>query len=90
METKQFTQEEINQIKELQTNYQQIGLELVQAKLAIIQIKQQLTEYEQQEASLIDKISTINKQEQEFVAQLQQKYGKGELDLSTGVFTPIS
>jgi hypothetical protein len=90
METKQFTQEEINQIKELQTNYQQIGLELVQAKLAIIQIKQQLTEYEQQETSLIDKISTINKQEQEFVAQLQQKYGKGELDLSTGVFTPIS
>jgi hypothetical protein len=90
METKQFTQEEINQIKELQTNYQQIGLELVQAKLAIIQIKQQLTEYEQQETSLIDKISTINKQEQEFVTQLQQKYGKGELDLSTGVFTPIS
>lgn len=89
METKQFTQEEIEQIKQLQADYQQIGLELVQTKLAVSQIKQQLTDYEQQEASLIEKISTTNKQEQEFVTQLQQKYGKGELDLSTGVFTPI-
>ncbi len=88
METKQFTQEEVEQIKKLQIDYQQIGLELVQIKLTMSQLKEQLTAYEQSEVKLIEKISEINKQEQKLVASLQERYGRGELDLATGVFTP--
>ncbi len=85
---KQFTQNELTEIKQLQADYQQLGLELVQTKLAISQLKEQLTAYEQSELKLVEKISEINKQEQKLVASLQERYGRGELDLATGLFTP--
>ena len=32
----------------------------------------------------------INASEKQLAKQLEEKYGKGEIDLESGVFTPIS
>lgn len=88
-ETK-FTEEEIAEIKQVQGNYQSIGLELVQIKLAISSAKTQLETYESQEKMLTERIFELNDAERAIAKKLEEKYGKGEIDLETGVFTPIS
>jgi len=35
-------------------------------------------------------LEEINQSEKELAKQLEEKYGKGEIDLESGVFTPVS
>lgn len=90
MEQQKFTQEEINEIKQVQSNYQTVGLDLVQIKLAILSTKNQLEALEVQEKATTERILDINEQEKSIAKKLEEKYGKGEIDLDSGVFTPIS
>ena len=85
-----ITLEEINEIKQVQSNYQTIGLELVQIKLALANAKRQLESLELEESALTERIGDVNTKERQIAKQLEEKYGKGEIDLESGVFTPIS
>jgi len=85
-----FTQEELDSIKQVQGNYQTIGLDLVQIELAIINTKNQLDVLETDRKMLTERILEINASEKQLAKQLEEKYGKGEIDLESGVFTPIS
>lgn len=90
MEQQQFTQEELAQIKQIQSNYQTVGLDLVQIKLAILNTKAQLETLEVEEKTLVERILDLNNEEKRLAKELEQKYGKGEIDLESGIFTPIS
>ena len=90
MEQQKFTQEELTQIKQIQSNYQTVGLDLVQIKLAILNTKAQLETLEVEEKTLVERILDLNNEEKRLAKELEQKYGKGEIDLESGVFTPIS
>ena len=90
MEQQKFTQEELSEIKQIQGNYQTIGLDLVQVKLAIINAENQLEALKIEERALTERIVDINNEEKRVAKALEQKYGKGEIDLESGVFTPIS
>jgi len=85
-----FSAEEISEIKQVQANYQTIGLELVQIKLALTSTKNQLEAIELEEKAITDRIAEVSTKEREIAKQLEEKYGKGEIDLESGVFTPIS
>lgn len=85
-----FSSEEIAEIKQVQTNYQKLGLDLVQLKLAIISAKNQLETYESEEKMLTERILDLNDSERAIAKKLEEKYGKGEIDLESGVFTPVS
>ena len=85
-----FSEEEIVEIKQVQANYQTIGLELVQIKLALSNAKRQLESLELEEQALAERIVDVNAKERQIARQLEDKYGKGEIDLESGVFTPIS
>ena len=85
-----FSEEEIAEIKQVQANYQTIGLELVQIKLALSNAKRQFESLELEEQVLADRIADVNAKERQIAKQLEEKYGKGEIDLESGVFTPIS
>ena len=76
-----FTQEEINQITELQNKTQSVVFQLGQLKLSemqlegrLEQLKQALTGIESEETALADTFS--------------KKYGVGSLNIETGEFTP--
>ncbi len=90
MEQQQFTQEELNEIKQIQSNYQTVGLDLVQIKLAILNAENQLEALKLEEKALTERVLDINQNEKKLAKELEQKYGKGEIDLESGVFTPIS
>ena len=85
-----FTSEEIQEIRQIQSNYQTIGLELVQIKLALASAQKQLESLQLEEKLLTERISEVNTKEKQIAKSLEDKYGKGEIDLESGVFTPVS
>ena len=88
METKQFTQEELEQIKKLQEKYNVLGIQLVQLKLARKNAEQYLKNLEEQEVEIEAKIVETNQEEKALAEQFDAKYGAGSLDLESGVFVP--
>ena len=85
-----FSNEEIQEIRQIQSNYQTIGLELVQLKLAITNTQKQLEALQLEESMLSERISDVNTKEKQIAKDLEDKYGKGEIDLESGVFSPLS
>lgn len=90
MSTMKFTQEELDSIKTIQEEYSTVGIQLVQLKLARKSSEEYLTALEQEEARIVEQIDSINKREKELTEALNNKYGIGSLDMTTGEFTPNS
>ncbi len=88
MENKQFTTEELDQIKALQDKYNAFGSQLVQLKLSRKSAEDFLESLNRQEADLESQILEANEEEKSLAQTLNSKYGAGSLDLESGVFTP--
>jgi len=81
-----FTQEELEQIKSLQARYNEIGVQLVQIKLAKKNAIEYLDKLEEQEEELTKEIVEVNQSEKLLAQELSDKYGTGSLDMETGLF----
>ena len=83
MEKQVLTQEEIQSLKNIQSNQS-----LLIEQLGLLEYKIQILELEKQKLK-----QTLQKQleEEELIGkQLQQKYGDGSIDLEKGEFIPVS
>ena len=76
-----FTDDELKDIKSLQTNYIDIQNEFGQLKLAQIRL-------EKQEQQLSQKLTGVEDAEKSFLDKITENYGKGTLNPETGIFTP--
>jgi len=85
-----FTEDELKSLKELQTTYQQKQLQFGQLKVQKLLVQQQLDTIEDQEAQLEVDYAGIQEGERALVKSLNEKYGPGNLEPSTGIFTPIA
>jgi hypothetical protein len=83
-----ITQEETESIRELQSNYTQITVNMGQVSIAIERTKENLDAMETQRDELLAQHSTAQEEEKKLVEELTSKYGIGNLDLDTGIFTP--
>ena len=83
-----FTEEEMKQIGNLQQNYLNIQNSLGQLAVNKIRLKQQVSDVEVAEENLQEQFTNNQKDETKFVESINKKYGDGNLDLNTGVFTP--
>ena len=81
-----FTQEELDQIRSLQTKYSEVGIQLVQLKLAKKNALEYLDKLEQQEEELTNQIVEANQLEKKLAQSFSEKYGAGSLDMETGLF----
>jgi len=81
-EVKQFTPEELENLKNFQLRMDQILSQLGRVHLSKIKL-------DEQETLIKDEIKKIETEEQELAKTLSDKYGKGSLDIETGTFTPI-
>ena len=88
MSTTKFTEQEMQSIKEVQEKYSQIGVQLVQIKLAKKNSEDYLKQLESQESEITEAILKLNKEEKELADTLNEKYGVGSLDMESGEFTP--
>lgn len=81
MENQKLTQEELTTLQELQQNGRIVIEELGQIEVAKFSLEQRRTKAEQF-------LQDIQKQEQEFVQNITNKYGVGSVNPETGEFIP--
>ena len=83
-----FTDEELKSLQELSQNYQNIQASFGQIKVQKILNQQQADALEEAEVKMDSDYKDIQDNERKLVEELNEKYGPGQLDPQTGVFTP--
>ncbi len=87
MEQIKFTQEEINSINQLKTDVELVFTQLGQLS---IEKKRRNDEVDEIETQLFKQHQDLVEKEQELFKSLNEKYGDGNYDPNTGIFTPIN
>ena len=80
-ESKQFTQEEVNSLQEIQKEMDQIIIKFGQISINKEALKSQ-------EVVLREQLTQLKVKEQNLAKTLSDKYGKGTFDLETNKFNP--
>ena len=83
-----FTDEELQSLQQLQTNYQEKQSLLGQLSVQRILVNQQMEALEARQVELESEYEAVQQEERDLVQKLNEKYGPGQLDPQTGVFTP--
>ena len=86
-ETK-FTEDELKSLSDLQQRYNNGQAAFGQLKVRRLLLEQELKALDEAELGLETEYAQTQQDEQKLVAELNEKYGAGNLDPSTGVFTP--
>ena len=80
-----LTNEEINQLKLLQSDYAKLIAELGQIEISILVLEKQIEQIKQtQKDPLYTRLGEIQQQESFIAKQLTEKYGDGQINLETG------
>ena len=83
-----FTDEELKSLQDLSQSYQNIQASFGQLKVQKILNQQQADALEEAEVKMDADYKDIQDNERKLVEELNEKYGPGQLDPQTGVFTP--
>ena len=83
-----FSDDELTSLRDLQEGYTEKQAQFGQLKVQTLLVHQQLEALETTESQFAQDYVGLQEKEQELVKQLNEKYGPGNLDPATGVFTP--
>ena len=83
-----FTEDEMTSLKQLQEDYTTKQEQLGQISVQRILLNQQIDSLEQRQKQIEKEYVEVQQREQSLVKTLNDKYGQGQLDPNTGVFTP--
>ena len=88
VEEVKFTDDELKSLQELQTGYQEKQNILGQLAVQKILLNQQIDALNIRTEEVETEYQTVQQEERDLVKTLNDKYGPGQLDPATGVFTP--
>ena len=83
-----FTEEELAQVTDLQGTYLNLQNALGQISIGRIRLQQQLDDYDSAEDKVREQFVETQTKERDFISTINKKYGDGNLDINSGVFTP--
>ena len=83
-----FSDEELQLLQQLQNGYQEKQAMLGQLSVQRIIMNQQIDTLETRQTELETEYAAVQQEERDLVQKLNEKYGPGQLDPQTGVFTP--
>ena len=83
-----FSEEELKELGDLQQSYQDKQNLLGQIAVQKIILNQQVEAIENRQVELEGEYEEVQQKERELVEKLNGKYGPGQLDPQSGVFTP--
>jgi hypothetical protein len=89
-EVVKFTKEEISKVKSFRDDFSQITARLGEIEIENIILKSQQTNLDNYKAEQESKYVKLREDEIKLAGELKEKYGDGEFDLETGIFTPQS
>ena len=84
-----FSEEELKNLGELQQSYQEKQTQLGQIAVQKIRLGQQVEAIDNRQVELEGEYEEVQQTERDLVQKLNEKYGPGQLDPQTGVFTPV-
>ena len=82
-----FTDDELKSLQDLQTNYQEKQAALGQLSVQRILVNQQMETLEIRQDELETEYTAVQQEERDLVQGLNEKYGPGQLDPQTVIFT---
>ena len=85
-----FSDDELQSLQGLQTSYQEKQAMLGQLAVQRILMNQQIEALEVRTTEVEQEYHAVQQEEQDIVKTLNEKYGPGQLDPTTGVFTPTT
>jgi VIT1/CCC1 family predicted Fe2+/Mn2+ transporter len=86
--SKKFSEEEMEELKNIQDGYLEVQNNLGQAKISLIRLEQQRENLLNHQDNLQNNFFEIQQKEKDFIEKVTEKYGDGELNPNTGEFTP--
>jgi hypothetical protein len=90
MEKIQLTEQELQQIQDLRLKYANVTAQLGQLKVEQILVNKQLTRLNDLENQFIKDYEQVQTEEDQFAKLITEKYGVGDVDVESGIFTPVS
>ena len=84
-----FTQDELTNIESIRNGFNEVQTLLGRLEIQRIQTEQALENIHNDKLRLETRYSDLVGEERKVVQELNEKYGPGNLDPDTGVFTPI-
>ena len=85
-----FTEKELQTLTDLQVRYNTITNQFGQLAIAKLNLEKQTEVVNDQEFKLQEELEQAREQEQEILNDITEKYGPGQLDPQSGVFTPTT
>ena len=85
-----FTEKELQTLNDLQVKYNTITNQFGQLAIAKLNLEKQTEVVNDQEFKLQEELNQAREQEQEILNDITEKYGPGQLDPQSGVFTPTT
>lgn len=89
-ETKKFTQEEIDRIKDLRDANNAKISEFGQIEVEVLITSQRLESLSEAKNNTIKEYEELQESERNLVKELNEKYGDGTIDIQSGEFTPTN
>ncbi len=83
-----FTEDEMKEIDDIQKSYFDIQNKFGQVRIARLKLEQQLENLDNEEDNLNKNFASIQNNEKTFLENITDKYGEGNLNPDTGIFTP--
>ncbi len=85
-----FTEEELQSLNDLQVKYNTITNQFGQLAIAKLNLDKQTEVVNDQEFKLQEELNQAREEEQKILNDITEKYGPGQLDPQSGVFTPTT
>lgn len=85
-----FTEEELQSLNDLQVKYNTITNQFGQLAIAKLNLEKQTEVVNDQEFKLQEELEQAREEEQGILNDITEKYGPGQLDPQSGVFTPTT
>ena len=86
-EIKKLTTEELQQIKDLQSQYNKFIFELGSLEAQLQNVIATKSSIEDEKNNTLEDIKKLGEREKELVTTLQEKYGNGNINIETGEIT---
>jgi hypothetical protein len=83
-----FTEDELKSLGDLQGKYNVVTNKFGQLAIAKLNFEKQQESIEEEEFKITEELESVRTEEQELLNTITEKYGPGQLDPQTGVFTP--
>ena len=83
-----LSDQELKQIQDLRIKYATLTAQLGQLKVEQIIINEQVNRLSELEEKFTKEYLDIQIEEEQFAESITKNYGKGEIDIESGLFTP--